>query len=169
MVKSSLLLAMVVAAVTSLNGQAPAPTPAPKPVQAPTPAPKPVPPRARPTTATIDLRVTDGVGAILSGVQVTAQGPVSREGATSEEGALRLTTLDPGTYRLRFVREGSITLERDVTVRAGDALGVQIMLSVAPPPPKPPEPPPPPPPPPVLDKTLPPPRPPRVVRLPDFA
>lgn len=37
-----------------------------------------------------------------------------------------------GAYRLKFVREGSITLERDVTLRAGQSLTVDAALSAAP-------------------------------------
>jgi mannose-6-phosphate isomerase-like protein (cupin superfamily) len=37
-----------------------------------------------------------------------------------------------GTYRVRFTRNGSITLERDVTVRAGESLAVDASLSPAP-------------------------------------
>ena len=46
----------------------------------------------------------------------------------------------PGTYRLRFSREGSITLEREVTLRAGEASAVDVALSPAPPPERAPEP-----------------------------
>jgi mannose-6-phosphate isomerase-like protein (cupin superfamily) len=46
----------------------------------------------------------------------------------------------PGNYRLRFTHDTSITLERDITLRAGESLSVDVSLSPAPPPPPPPEP-----------------------------
>ena len=49
----------------------------------------------------------------------------------------------PGAYRLRFVHEGAITLERDITVRNNEPLLIDVSLSAAPPPPKAAEPPPP--------------------------
>ncbi len=47
-----------------------------------------------------------------------------------------MINMRPGTYRLRFSREGSITLEREVTLRAGEAATVDVALSPAPPPEK---------------------------------
>jgi hypothetical protein len=46
--------------------------------------------------------------------------------------------VQPGSYRLRFTREGFVTLERDVTVRSGQPLKVDITMTPAPPPPPPP-------------------------------
>jgi mannose-6-phosphate isomerase-like protein (cupin superfamily) len=129
----------------------------------------------RVTTATMAVQVTDGTGLLLSNVEVTAQGPMSRDGVTSEKGTLRFLNLKPGTYRLRFVREGSITLERDVAARVGATITVDVAMSAAPPPPKEPEPvvvPPPPPPPPAppepASKPLPPPGDPKTVAIPSF-
>ena len=71
-----------------------------------------------------------------------------------------------GSYRLRFTREGSMTLERDLTMRAGESLTVDVSLSPAPPAPKPepekpaiPEP---------AAKTLPPPGEPKITPVPLF-
>lgn len=97
---------------------------------------KPAPPRtpvratARPTTVTI--QVTDALGTPLADTQVTVTGTVSREGTTAPDGTLRLTNMRAGTYRFRFTREGSITLERDVTIRAGEMPTVDVALSAAP-------------------------------------
>ena len=77
---------------------------------------------------------------------VTTTGVVSREGVTAADGSLQMINMRPGTYRLRFSREGSITLEREVTLRAGEAATVDVALSPAPPPAKAPEPVAPPPP-----------------------
>lgn len=100
---------------------------------------------------------------------MTAQGPVAREGATAADGSLRLANMRAGSYRLRFVREGSITLERDITVRAGEPLLVDVSLSAAPAPLKV-EPPPasPPPAPAAQPKTLGPPVDPRTTAIPAF-
>jgi mannose-6-phosphate isomerase-like protein (cupin superfamily) len=56
-------------------------------------------------------------------------------------------TLSDGSRRLRLEREGFITLEREVTIRAGKPSEVYIVLSTAPAVEAPPEPPPAPPPP----------------------
>jgi len=41
-------------------------------------------------------------------------------------------SLRPGTYRLRFEREGFTTLEREVVVRAGQPPNVSVVLTAAP-------------------------------------
>src|ERR671914_546465 len=84
----------------------------------------PAPTRAVVKPAAITIQVTDSVGAPLADAAVTASGPVAREGVTTAEGSLRFANMRAGTYRLKFVREGSITLERDVTLRAGESLTV---------------------------------------------
>lgn len=82
-------------------------------------------------TTTLSVTVTDGIGAPISGVAVRLSGPVDREGAT-ENGSLRLQGLRSGTYRLRFARDGFITLERDVTVPSGQrSMDQHVMLSAA--------------------------------------
>ena len=71
---------------------------------------------------------------------MTAQGPVSREGVTGEDGSLRFANMRAGMYRLKFLKEGSTTLERDITVRNGEPMLIDVALSAAPVPPKPEEP-----------------------------
>jgi mannose-6-phosphate isomerase-like protein (cupin superfamily) len=89
--------------------------------------------QARPAPApTITVQVTDSSGLPLSNVHVTAQGPVSRDGVTGDDGSIRFSNMRPGSYRLRLVREGSTTLDRDITVRAAEPLLVDVALSVAP-------------------------------------
>ena len=119
-VLSGLLLCVTVAGLSSAQTPAPA-------AQAP----------RRATTATMAVRVTENTGSWLSGVQVSAQGATPRDGTTGDDGTVRFINLIPGTYRLRFAREGFITLERDVMVRAGETLSVDANLSAAPPPPPP--------------------------------
>ena len=91
-------------------------------------------------SVTMNLTITDGAGAPIDGVQVSVTGPVTREGTTSDGGALRLLGIRPGNYRLRFERAGYVTLERDVAVRAGQAAAVDVTLSNAAPAPAPPQP-----------------------------
>ena len=114
---------------------------------------------------TLTIQVTDAAGAPLSDTTVTTiTGVVSREGVTAADGSLRMVNMRPGTYRLQFVREGSITLERELTLRAGESLTIDVSLSAAPPPPKAPEPVAPPPAPTALG----PPGEPRVIPVPLF-
>jgi mannose-6-phosphate isomerase-like protein (cupin superfamily) len=143
-------------------------TPAPTPPAAPAPQQKPAAPRAtaaaRPTTLTI--QVTDTLGAPLADTQVTITGPVGRDGMTAADGSLRFANMRAGTYRLRFAREGSVTLEREMMMRAGESLTVDVSLSPAPVPPKEPEPVKPAPEPP--SKGLPPPGDPKITPVPLF-
>jgi mannose-6-phosphate isomerase-like protein (cupin superfamily) len=89
------------------------------------------PPPASATAAVI-VTVTDGKGAPLEGVTVRVSGGVDREGETARDGTLRLQGLRPGAYRFRFIRDGSITLERDVTVSAAQrTIDQHVMLSAA--------------------------------------
>lgn len=89
-------------------------------------------PRAAAKPAAITIQVTDALGAPLADAGVTITGPVAREGVTAADGSLRVTNMRAGTYRLRFAREGSITLERDITLRAGESPTVDVALSPAP-------------------------------------
>lgn len=91
------------------------------------------PARAAAKPAALVIQVTDALGAPLPDAAVTATGPVAREGVTSADGSLRFANMRAGAYRLKFVREGSVTLERDVTLRAGESLNVDAALTSAPP------------------------------------
>lgn len=91
------------------------------------------PARATAKPGAFVIQVTDALGAPLADAAVTATGPVAREGVTGADGSLRFANMRAGAYRLKFVREGSITLERDVTLRAGESLTVDAALSSAPP------------------------------------
>lgn len=90
------------------------------------------PARATARPGAFVIQVTDSLGAPLADAAVTATGPVAREGVTGADGSLRFANMRAGAYRLKFVREGSITLERDVTLRAGESLPVDAALSSAP-------------------------------------
>lgn len=164
------LLASVLLLAAAAGAQTPTqPKPPGQPqAQAPTQAAPPARTVPRAVGTTLAVQVTDNRGAVLPDVRVTAVGAVSREGATGTDGIVRFSTMKIGTYRLRFERDGFITLERDVVVRAGEGPPVDVALDVAPPPPKPPEPPAPPPPPPPEAKALPPPGEMKVVDIPVF-
>lgn len=126
------LAALVVCGTASAQTPPPAPAPA-KPA-----APRPAAATGRP--ATVALLVTDPTGAPLADTRVTATGPLDRGGTTGPDGTLRLQNIRPGSYRLRFTHDGSFTLEKDITVRAGESASIDVTLTAAPPPPKPPEP-----------------------------
>lgn len=117
-----------------------------QPSAAPTTASPTQAPARRSTTAptsTLRVHVTDRQGLALQGVQVTAEGLVSREGTSDAVGQVLLLTLPNGTYRLRASGDAFVTLEKEVVVRSGasTAAPVEMTLSSAPPPPPPPEPP----------------------------
>ncbi len=131
-----------------------------------TPAPAPARGTAKPATfkaAALTIEVSDALGAPLGNTTVTANGPVSREGVTAPDGTIQLINLRLGNYRLRFERAGSITLERDITLKAGESATMDVALSAAPPPPKAPEPVQP-----AVSKKLGPPGDPRVTAVPAF-
>ena len=88
------------------------------------------------------ITVTDPKGLTLSGIQVSVSGATTRSGETNSSGNLSVTGLMAGTYRLRFDGEEWISFEREVTLRSGQVLDVDVSLNPAPEPPPPPPPPP---------------------------
>jgi hypothetical protein len=136
------------------NPPAPAPQAPPTTQQGPPttqPAPARRPAAPRPTTAQVVVR--DVSGTPLAGATVIVAGPANLEATTDEKGTASIGPLKDGMYRLRFELEGYVTLERDVTVRAGQPAEIFAALRIIP---KPLEPPPPPPPP-VVEAPPPPP------------
>lgn len=121
--------------------QTPATTPAPAPIETPRPTqPRPAAPRPRPAgtaATTMTIKVTDSGGAPLVGANVTATGPATRAGVTDATGTVRFLSMRSGTYRLRFESPTTITLERDVVLRAGME-PIEATPTPAPPPPPPP-------------------------------
>jgi Ca-activated chloride channel homolog len=75
--------------------------------------------------------VTDGLGAALPGVLVTATGSERRTAVTNEKGEYGFSNLAPGEYRLRFELAGFRTILKPVTVRAGGTQRVDVALNVA--------------------------------------
>lgn len=124
-----------------------------------------VAPRAAARPATLTIQVTDSLGMPVADAEVTTTGPVARQGVTAADGSLRLANMRAGNYRLRFTREGSIALERDLIIRPGESPTIEVSLSPAPVIPKAPEPVPVAPPP---VKTLPPPGDPKITPVPLF-
>ena len=120
-------------------------------------------PTAKPLTLTV--LVTDSTGAPLPDATVATSGPAVREGQTGPDGTVRLMNMRAGVYRVRAEKEGSITLERELTIRAGEQPSIEIALSSAPVAPEAPEPAPMAA---VVDTTLPPPGEPRVTPVPLF-
>ena len=115
------------------------------PAQPPAPAPKPQTRPAAATRPTVTVLVTDLAGKPLPDVEVTASGPVRRQGTTDAQGSIAFRNMTAGDYRLHFEHDGYLTLERDITV-GSRALRPTVSLSPAPAPPPPPEPKPEPPP-----------------------
>lgn len=106
----------------------------PKPAQPVQPTPRaaqPVEITAR--SAVMSVLVTDSTGAPLGDVVVQVTGPVTREGRTAGLGTMRFTNVRAGTYRLRFSKEGFVTFEREVAVKAGQPVEVEATLLAAPP------------------------------------
>ncbi len=146
-------------AAAAPQGQtAPAPKPATppattqKPAQppattAPAPAATAPPARRAPAAAANNARggmaitVTDGGGATIGAVKVAADGPTQRSGETNGSGQVNFPGLQAGVYRLRFDGDDVVSFEKEVTVRTGQVLSMDVMLTpakkAAPPPPAP--------------------------------
>lgn len=91
--------------------------------------------------ATFAIRVTDPGGAPLGGVRVRVDGPTPKQ-STTEGGRIAFENLAPGSYRLRFERDGFVTLERELTARGGAPMEINVTLTPAPKPVEPVAPPP---------------------------
>lgn len=92
-------------------------------------------PQRRPTgNVTLAISVSDPAGAPIGDVKVTINGPVSRD-ARTERGRIAIENLPAGSYRLRFEREGFVSLEREVTARGSVPIDVKVTLTPLPSPP----------------------------------
>ncbi len=143
------LPAVLMLGALDVIAQTPAPPAAQPPpaTGAPPQTPKPAQPvRRRPVVSTaptsVTIMLTDASGAPVDNVKVSAVGPVTRQTLSIDTGVARLNSVRPGDYRVHFEREGFITLERDITVKGGSPLSIDVTLTPAPPPPPAPEPPP---------------------------
>jgi hypothetical protein len=85
-------------------------------------------------TATITGRVTDPTGAVVPTVSVTVTNIETNfrySAATNAEGLFRVTSLQPGNYRVIFEADGFKRVVRDnVDVQQGETLPVNVMLEV---------------------------------------
>lgn len=90
-------------------------------------------------SAALAIYVTDPAGMQIPNVLVTLEGATERS-ARTEAGRIAFEGLPPGLYRLRFEREGFVTLERELNARGGAPIDVKVTLRPAPAPPPPPEP-----------------------------
>jgi hypothetical protein len=123
--------------------QPPAAQPPVKPAQPPAqPAPSSPQRRAQPRATPSQVIVRDRSGTPLRDVRVSVSSPARQELLTDATGSASLGTMPDGSYRLRFERDGFITLEREVSIRAAQPTTIEVALSLAPPAPPPPEPPP---------------------------
>jgi hypothetical protein len=77
--------------------------------------------------------VRDRSGTPLRDVHVTVSGTASQEVTTDTAGTASLGTLRDGPYRIRFERDGFITLEHDLSVRNAQPESLVVALSFAPP------------------------------------
>jgi mannose-6-phosphate isomerase-like protein (cupin superfamily) len=105
-------------------------------------------PNARQAAATtskpgsLALTIAGENGVPLSGANVRLSGATNdRAGTSGADGLVTLVNLPPGTYRARITRDGYVTLEKEVTIRAGSRLATEAVVTAAPPPPAPPPPP----------------------------
>jgi mannose-6-phosphate isomerase-like protein (cupin superfamily) len=162
----------LVSGVASAQQPPPPQPPAGQPAQTPAPAHRTPQRRAQPRATTARLVVRDRSGTALGDVRVVVSGPVSQEVTTDASGTASVGTIRDGSYRLRFERDGFITLEREIMVSNGQPPEIAVALSAAPAPPPPPivvAPPPapvaPPPPPPVASEPS---GPPVFVAIPEF-
>ena len=80
---------------------------------------------------TLAVHVTDKSGNGLADVAVGVTGPVDRTGTTGSDGTVSFRSIRAGTYRLRFERDGFVTLERELVSR-GTAGDVSVALNPAP-------------------------------------
>lgn len=90
-------------------------------------------------SATLAVTVADPTGAPIGNVLVTVEGADKRS-ARTEGGRIAFENLKAGAYRLRFEREGFVTLERELSARGGAPTDVKVTLTPMPPPPPPPAP-----------------------------
>jgi hypothetical protein len=120
-----LMLSAALWGTPDTHAQAP-PQPAPqtKPAQRPRPA-------ASTATSTLEIRIADPGGLPLQGVTVTATGALDREGSSLPSGLVRFLNMRGGDYRLRFAHPRFVLLERDVTMRPGTPLSIDVTLSKA--------------------------------------
>lgn len=83
---------------------------------------------------TFAIAVSDAEGAPIPNVRVKVEGPEQREIRT-EGNRIALEGLPAGNYRLRFEKDGFVTLERELAARGGAPIDVKVTLTPMPGPP----------------------------------
>ena len=89
----------------------------------------------------VQVTVRDPAGAPIPFVHINVAGTVTRIVLTNADGMATLQALPDGTYRVRFEHDNFITLERDLTLHAGQPHDFEVQMTAAPEPPPAPEPP----------------------------
>ena len=94
------------------------------------------------TPVTVAVTVSDKTGAPIGDAAVSMLSDQPRETKTTAGGIARFLTVKPGEYRLRFDKDGFVSLERDIAVKGGAPVDLEVTLTPmpAPPPPKSPDP-----------------------------
>jgi mannose-6-phosphate isomerase-like protein (cupin superfamily) len=77
------------------------------------------------------ITVTDNGGGTMAGVSVAADGPTPRNAQTNGSGQVNFPGMLAGVYRLRFEGESVVAFEKEVTVRAGLVLAVEVLHTPA--------------------------------------
>ena len=77
------------------------------------------------------ITVTDPAGATLGTVSVAADGPTARSGETNGSGQVNFPGLLAGVYRLRFEGDDVVAFEKEVTLRPGQVMSLDVMLNRA--------------------------------------
>jgi len=86
---------------------------------------------------TLAVTVSDPSGAPVPDVKVIVSGAAARS-STTEAGRIVFEDLPVGLYRMRFERDGFVTLERELTGRGAKPIDVKVTLTPVPPSPPPP-------------------------------
>lgn len=81
-------------------------------------------------SATLAIVLTDASGAPISNALVTVKGAAERT-ARTEQGRIVFEGVPTGTYRVRFERDGFVTLERELVARAGAPTEIKATLNPA--------------------------------------
>ena len=84
------------------------------------------------------MTVVTESGGTLQGAAVSLRGAVDRQALAGADGVATLLNIPAGTYRVRMSRDGYVTFEKEVTIRAGLRATSEAALTAAPAAPPPP-------------------------------
>ena len=124
-------IALLLSFAAQPSGQGPAPTSG----QAKSPQ------AATAKPGSLAMTVVTESGGTLQGAAVSLRGAVDRQALAGADGVATLLNIPPGTYRTRISRDGYVTFEKEVSIRAGVRATTEAALTAAPaaPPPPPPQ------------------------------